>query len=308
LLATAVEGFRPDVVLADKHPSGVGGELVPALEVLKASGGRAALGLRDVLDAPGQARREWHDGGVLHDIARFHDLVLVYGQAGLLDPLEGCELPAAARARVRYCGYVTAGVPTPAPTPPSRDRPLVLATVGGGEDGSLLLSTLLAAAQGARWGVLAVAAPHATAPEQNQLQRLAAAAGAGLVPSIQELGRRVGTADAVVCMGGYNSLAEVLAAAVPAVCVPRVAPRAEQLVRASAFAARGLLRLVRPHELSPARLRVEVELALATDRYALAQRVVAEMDLGGALHAARSLLELAGSASVVRPQPTAVHV
>src|SRR5919109_1755322 len=47
LLASAVESFRPDVLLADKHPFGAGGELKGALDALRKSGGKAALGLRD---------------------------------------------------------------------------------------------------------------------------------------------------------------------------------------------------------------------------------------------------------------------
>ena len=46
--------------------------------------------------------------------------------------------------------------------------------------------------------------------------------------------------------GGYNTLAEAALHAVPAVCVPRVAPRSEQLIRARAFERLGLLRLLHP--------------------------------------------------------------
>jgi predicted glycosyltransferase len=91
------------------------------------------------------------------------------------------------------------------------------------------------------------------------------------------------------------------------VCVPRVSPRTEQLVRAEAFAARGLLRLVRPDELHPGRLRREVEIALATDRRSLAQRIAAVIDLDGSRRAAQNLLALAGSASVARRRPMEVR-
>lgn len=60
LLAATVAGFRPDVLLADKHPLGVRGELLPALNRLGHQGGRAALGLRDVLDDGRTTRDEWH--------------------------------------------------------------------------------------------------------------------------------------------------------------------------------------------------------------------------------------------------------
>src|SRR5205814_1440502 len=44
LLLTAVKSFRPSVVLVDKHPFGVSGELRGALSHLRRAGGRAVLG------------------------------------------------------------------------------------------------------------------------------------------------------------------------------------------------------------------------------------------------------------------------
>ena len=68
LLAAAVESFRPAVVLVDKHPFGVGGELLPALQAARHAGARAVLGLRDVLDDPAAVRAEWAAGGVFERI------------------------------------------------------------------------------------------------------------------------------------------------------------------------------------------------------------------------------------------------
>ncbi len=299
LLATAVKAFRPNVLVADKHPAGVHGELVPALEALRAIGGRAAVGLRDVLDGAAEAQRGWLDGG-LEAVLVFHDLVLVYGEQELLDPLAGSGLAGRSDVEVRYCGYVVAGpAPGSAPVGPAIPRtagsPLVIASAGGGEDGTALLAALLAAARGTSWDVVAVTGPQAEPCDRARLDALATAAGATVVTSIPELGSRLAGADAVVCMGGYNSLAEVLAAGVPAVCVPRVVPRTEQLVRAEAFAEHGLLRVVRPATLDPARLRSEVDAALATDRAALADRVAGLVRLDGRHRAAAALLELAGT-------------
>ena len=58
-------------------------------------------------------------------------------------------------------------------------------------------------------------------------------------------------ADAVVCEGGYNTVAEILAAQVPALVVP--APRGldDQCVRARGLADRGLARVCTPKETDP---------------------------------------------------------
>ena len=80
-------------------------------------------------------------------------------------------------------------------------------------------------------------------------------------------------ADAVVGMGGYNSVCEALAVARPLVIVPRATHKIEQQIRAETLAAHGLARWVHPKELSGERLAEALEWALCCDRQAHAQRV-----------------------------------
>jgi predicted glycosyltransferase len=71
------------------------------------------------------------------------------------------------------------------------------------------------------------------------------------------------TADAIVCMAGYNTCAEVMRCAKPAVFLPRTTPRREQALRAQRLERLGLGRcLVEPE---PAALADAVEGALATE-------------------------------------------
>ena len=94
-------------------------------------------------------------------------------------------------------------------------------------------------------------------------------------------------------MGGYNTLVEAAAAATPVVCVPRVRPRTEQLIRARAFERAGLLRVVEPGDATPARLKAAIACALGSDRAELARRVASCLDLSGGAGAATQLLALA---------------
>src|SRR5205085_3322820 len=68
---------------------------------------------------------------------------------------------------------------------------------------------------------------------------------------VPDLPSHLAAADAVLCMGGYNTLCEALSVGAAAVVVPRVQPRLEQSIRAGAFAARGLVRVVHPDALAP---------------------------------------------------------
>jgi predicted glycosyltransferase len=300
LLASAVEHFRPHVLLADKHPVGVHEELLPALRLLQQDGGRAALGLRDVLDDSDQTADEWRRAGLSRLVAEFHDLVLVYGTEDLLDPLTPGLLPSGFDERIRYCGYVVGGQPESAVVPPDLpngdDRPLVLASAGGGEDGLPVLEAFIEASRGAPWRAVAVAGPQMEDRRWQELEVRAADAGVLAYRSVHQMQRWFRHADALVCMGGYNSLLEAVSSGTPTVCVPRVRPRREQLIRARAFADKGLLQVLEPDALSGDRLRAAIESALITPRPLMAEKVRETLDLGGSWRAASHLLELAGKA------------
>jgi predicted glycosyltransferase len=55
----------------------------------------------------------------------------------------------------------------------------------------------------------------------------------------------------VVCLGGYNTFCEVLSLKKRSLIVPRVTPRAEQLLRAQAAAGLGLAQTLDPARLTP---------------------------------------------------------
>lgn len=303
VLAAAMTSFHPDVLLADKQPFGVAWELEPALANARASGARSVLGLRDVLDDPAVVRAEWKEHGIFERINEYYDRVLVYGEPDVLDPRREYDFPDETAAMTRFCGYVVSRANGVANgdrphEPPSRNgrRPRVLATAGGGEDGFALLATFVDAAAGAGWEAEVVSGPQCDRKQARRLRALASIASVGFRRFVPRLTAEFRTLDALVCMGGYNTLVEAVASGVPTVCVPRVHPRTEQLVRARAFAGRGLLKLLEPDHLDPAALRAEVELAFDAPEV-LRGRVVRSLDLDGAPRAARDLLKLARRAA-----------
>jgi predicted glycosyltransferase len=58
-------------------------------------------------------------------------------------------------------------------------------------------------------------------------------------------------AAAVVSLGGYNTFCEVLSLNKRSLIVPRVTPRAEQLLRAHAAQKLGLVQMLHPADLTP---------------------------------------------------------
>jgi len=294
IIAGAIGSFRPDVFLVDKHPFGVHGELRGALDMLSVHGGRAVLGLRDVLDEPAAVAAEWGPLGLPDEISHTYDRVLVYGQRDIVDPIAEYHMPSDAAAVTRFCGYVhTAQTATRGYATPPKGGPTVLATVGGGGDGDRLLAAVIEVCDGAPWRTVLVAGPQGSAALRQSLRHRAEGAGMEFRTFVHDLPDRMVEADALVAMGGYNTITEAMAAAVPTVCVPRIRPRTEQLIRARAFEARGLLRVVHPESSVPRAIRAALDDVLGWDRSALRRRIRFNLVLDGAATAAAEVVQLA---------------
>src|SRR6185503_18268164 len=220
LLTTTVKTYRPAVTLVDKHPFGAKGEFREALDCIREVGGRTVLGLRDILDTPQTVAREWGSHGLLDLMSGYYDQVLIYGEQALFDPITAYHFPPQVAARTRFCGYVVNREPAPAEAAVSMSlaalrlenqrRPVVLATTGGGEDGFFLLETFMRAAAGAPWQAVVVAGPMTPEPQFQTLKALASEHGVILHSFLPRLSSVFWNIDAVVCMGGYNTLTEAI--------------------------------------------------------------------------------------------------
>jgi predicted glycosyltransferase len=310
LLAATAKSYLPAVTLVDKHPFGAKGEFREALEIIREAGGRAVLGLRDILDTPETVAAEWGSHGLLDLMSGYYDQVLVYGEQAVFDPISAYDFPEQIAERTRFCGYV---VNREAPFEPfdatlkalrleNRDRPVVVATTGGGEDGFFLLETFMRAAAGAPWQAIVIAGPMTPEPQFATLQALASENKVLLHSFVPRLSSLFWTIDALVCMGGYNTLAEAVSTGVPVVCVPRKTPRSEQFIRASAFRDRGLLRMIEPDNLNAHNLRQEIGSALRTPRQMLLERSKSLLSFDGARQAATQLLALASESNFAKTQ------
>jgi predicted glycosyltransferase len=294
ILAAAVESFRPDILLADKHPLGVNGELQLALTALHVNGGRAALGLRDILDDRITVRNEWFEMNFYEQVLRNYEQVLVYGQQSVYDPIKEYLFPPRLAERVKYCGYVVNRSEQSYTTDSGlarllkekRSRPLALATAGGGEDGFSLLETFARACANAPWQGVIVAGPMMSASEQEVLHRICADNGVFFEPFVGRLEAFIGSFDVLICMGGYNTVLEAMAVGIPTLCVPRSAPRMEQTLRAQAFKRLGLLEFINSEDLNAERLREAVTMQLEIARPSLNERVREILSFEGADRAA----------------------
>jgi len=276
LLATALTSFAPDLLVVDKAPWGFGGELADVLPVLRARGTRVVLGLRDVLDDPATATAQWAADEGDDAVRRCYDEVWVYGDRAVHDLPAAAGMAPDVAARCVHVGYLAEGrVPEAdaASRPPVSTDCWVLGVVGGGQDGAPLARALAETPAPEGTTLVLVAGPQLPDDELRVLRdRAAARDDLHVVRFSRHSAAWAAGAEAVVAMGGANTVAELLATDVPALVVPRTRPRREQEVRARALEARGALDVLLPDEVTPGRLGAWLAGAVTrrTDRSGLA--------------------------------------
>lgn len=282
LIADAVEGFRPDVLLVDRYPRGMHDELDAALQALRRVSPRArtVLGLRDILDEPEAVRREWASAGHDAAIRDLYDRVLFYGDRAVFDPIGAYGLSADIAAKATFTGYLgddlTAFEADEIRARFARPgRRLVVCMLGGGRDAHHVADAFLSAFLGLGaegWDALLVTGPYMTGQDVARLRAHPAAAMVPILEMVSQAPDHLAAADVAVCMGGYNTMCEVVALAVPTVAVPRVRPRREQLMRCERFAERGLISYLRPEDLRPQELEAAIAASAERARTDLGER------------------------------------
>jgi predicted glycosyltransferase len=243
--------FDPDLLIVDKEPLGLRGEVRPTLDLLRERGTPLILGLRDVMDDPSALETEWERKNAVPALSEYYDEIWVYGLPQICDPLEGIELPASVRRRMVYTGYLRRKLGETAPTADTRglvDGDFLLVTAGGGGDGDDMIDWVLTAYEhdpGPLPPALIVFGPFMV-PERQA----AYGARAARLPKVRaitfdaRLEALMARASGVVAMGGYNTFCEILSFDKPALILPRTVPRLEQFIRAQRAAELGLVAML----------------------------------------------------------------
>jgi predicted glycosyltransferase len=255
-ISAALDAYDPDLLLVDKIPEGLHGELLPALGPLRRRGTRIVLGLRDILDEPARVQAEWLAGQRVRHVEEHFDQVWIYGDPNVYDLTRECRFPEAFTRASRFTGYLDPlGHPLRARAEDAPAHGPTVCQVGGGQDGGALAEAFLRARipEGTH-GVL-IEGPFMPPHARERIRFLA-----GSRPDIELVSftpdpvERVRQARQVISMGGYNSVCEILSTRRRGLIVPRVRPRQEQRIRAERMAALGLVDWIHPDALTPAAL------------------------------------------------------
>jgi predicted glycosyltransferase len=263
LILTTTLSYKPDLILVDKKPYGLKGELQETLHSLKTDlpNTKLVLLLRDILDLPQTTQTEWQQQGYYTAVHRFFHQVLVVGMPNVFNLAQEYNFPEAMTHKTRFCGYIRKEPGRKSCHSIRRElglqpqEKLVLVTPGGGEDGFPIVNTYLKGL------------PHLTDPtihslifcgpempvhQQKQLYQAAAQFPQVRIQEFTDDAMSyINASDLVVCMSGYNTITEVLSQGKWAIAIPRIKPSQEQLIRTERMAKLGLLHMIHPDDLTP---------------------------------------------------------
>lgn len=297
LLTATTVSYRPDVLLIDKSPLGVQGEAETALRLVRDRypATRVIFGMRDIEDSPERTIEEWRKGRHLDALKHLCDEIWVYGDQSVFDVAEAYQLPHEISEKLRYMGYIA----RPLCSHPSSNGHTangarhVLVTVGGGTDGFRLIDQYLSdpvkRVDGHPVETTIVGGPDLPRVQAEQFRRRASETHGVRFEDFRPcMGCEYRQADAILCMGGYNTMVEVLQSDRPMLVYPRVEPRLEQYIRARRFSAMNLCEALDPNCMTPAKIRASVERMLTNGHREPTRRP----DLDGLSRVASRLAEL----------------
>lgn len=256
IIESTIDAFDPDLFIVDKVPRGIGGELEPSLQQIRnRSKTRCVLGLREILDDPKTASRQWKLAQSDQAIEDYYDEVWIYGDQKVYDSLHHYEFSHEVKDRAVFTGYLDQSkrlhVDAERFATKENNRPMVVCTVGGGQDGIKLAAAFAETDLPPGWHGVLITGPYLPEPDRIWLRHtLAGRNDIRLVEDMVESDHFISIADRVVSMAGYNTIASILSFEKPALVVPRMKPRREQWIRASTLAQKGMLSVVEPRRLS----------------------------------------------------------
>lgn len=262
MIQKAAEIFMPNLFLVDYIPTGVWGELLPTLQMLKEREhpAKVVLGLRDILDAPDVTRELWRQEDAYEALKTYYDCVFIYGCEEIFDTASQYGLSGALARKVKYCGYLCSEEACK-PNEQMRDElqikkdKFIVVTGGGGYDAYPMMRTCMEAFQrlGAAvpYEAIVIAGPLMEDEQREWLRKQAEGLPVRVLRYAEDHLGFLNAADLVISMAGYNTLLEAVRLRKRVLVVPREGPSVEQRIRAEMFSRLGLVHAIPPEELSP---------------------------------------------------------
>lgn len=246
------DSFKPDIFIVDKEPTGLKGEVISTLEMLKQRGTINVLGLRDVMDEAASLKLEWERKEVPPVLEELYQDIWVYGLNQMGNPIENLDLSDAIQHKITYTGYLDREIPSDRNwvAPINLEPPFILVTAGGGGDGVEMVDWVIRAYESSgeqpHRAVIVTGPFMPPASQQEFHERCDDLANVEILTFNSHIELLMKQALGIVAMGGYNTFCEILALDKPALIIPRSVPRQEQLIRAQRAVNLGLVSMLNP--------------------------------------------------------------
>jgi predicted glycosyltransferase len=264
IITATAKTFQPQLFIVDKEPLGLRKEVLPTLKWLQRSrpDTRAILGLRDIMDDAATVKRDWQQKGVYEILQNLYSEIWVYGNREFYDPIREYDIAESISQKIYFTGYIPRKMPGPEAVRNIRkelgvkpEEKLVVVTTGGGGDGYLMMrnyvNMLEAAAKPLPFKSVLITGPFMPKNKRRKIFKRARKLGVRGYHFYRQMEKIFAAGDLAVCMGGYNTLCEILSQGTPSLVIPRETPRKEQLIRAQAFKRYNLVDFIPWAELEP---------------------------------------------------------
>jgi predicted glycosyltransferase len=271
IITATAKTFQPQLFIVDKEPLGLRKEVLPTLKWLQRSrpDTRAILGLRDIMDDAATVKKDWQDKGVYEILQNLYSEIWVYGNREFYDPIKEYDIAESISQKMYFTGYIPRKIPGPEAVRHIRkefgvkaEEKLVVVTTGGGGDGYLVMrnyvNMLESAAKPLPFKSVLITGPFMPKNKRRKIFKRARKMGVRGYHFYRQMEKIFAAGDLVVCMGGYNTLCEILNQGTPSLVIPRETPRKEQLIRAQAFKRHNLVDYIPWAELEPTILQNKI--------------------------------------------------
>jgi len=271
IITTTAKTFQPHLFIVDKEPLGLKKEVLPTLKWMRRCqpNARTILGLRDIMDDAETIKKVWKNKGVYDILDTLYDEVWTYGIRDFYNPIEEYDIPEHISQKMQFTGYIPRKVPNIEEVKKEKQRnsiregqKLVVITTGGGGDGYPVMDTFLSMLESQKrpfpFASILITGPFMPRRERAKIFKRARKLGILAFHFYRHMEKILAAADLVVCMGGYNTLCELMSQKTVTLLIPRETPRKEQLIRAKCFHRNNLVEYIPWDALSPETLRQKV--------------------------------------------------
>jgi predicted glycosyltransferase len=271
IITATAKTFQPNLFIVDKEPLGLKKEVLPTLKWIRRNLPRTKtiLGLRDIMDDAASVKRDWQQKGVYEILDELYSEIWVYGIRKFYDPVQEYAISEAINRKLHFTGYIPRKVSDDKAVRQikkeqrlNKNDKLVLVTIGGGGDGYNVMDTFLTMLESEMssppFKSVLITGPFMPRKKRMEIFDRARRLGVRTYRFYRKMEKIQAAADLVICMGGYNTICEVLSQGTVSLIIPRETPRKEQLIRAQVLHSQKLSDYIRWNDLSSQILRNKV--------------------------------------------------